>query len=98
MRKNTQKLLIVAFLLILSQSLIQPVLAEGEIILDFFYSSNCESCEEQLILIENEFEKNETYNGTLIVNIKDIAVDEDYLEEYLDKYINYTVYPLVVIT
>jgi len=97
MRKNTQKLLIVAFLLILSQSLIQPVLAEGEIILDFFYSSNCESCEEKLILIENEFEKNETYNGTLIVNIKDIAVNEDYLGEYLDKYIEHVVYPFVVI-
>ena len=97
MRKITQKLLIVASLLLLSQSLIQPVLADGEIILDFFYSSNCEPCEESLILIENEFEKNETYNGTLIVNIKDIAVNEDYREEYFDKYINYTVYPLVVI-
>ncbi len=97
MRKITQKLLIVVFLLILSQSLIQPGLAEGEIILDFFYSSNCESCEEQLILIENEFEKNETYNKTLIVNIKDIAVNEDYLGEYLDKYIEHVVYPFVVI-
>ncbi|GAH03910.1 unnamed protein product, partial [marine sediment metagenome] len=30
-------------------------------------------------------------------NIKDIVVNENYLEEYLNKYINYTVYPLVVI-
>ena len=97
MRKNSQKLIIIALLFILSQSLIQPVLAEGIIVLDFFYSSNCESCEEKLILIENDFEKNETYNGTLTVNIKDIAVNEEYLGEYLDKYIEHVVYPFVVI-
>ena len=97
MRKNSQKLIIIALLFILSQSLIKPVLAEGIIVLDFFYSSNCESCEEKLILIENEFEKNETYNGTLIVNIKDIAVNEEYLGEYLDKYNEQVVYPFVVI-
>ena len=97
MKKITKNLIIIIFLILLSQSLIQPVLADEEIILDFFYSSNCESCEESLTLIKNEFEKNETYNGTLIVNIKDIAVNENYLEEYLNKYINYTVYPLVVI-
>ena len=96
MRKNTQKLLIVAFLLILSQSLIQPVLAEEKIVLDFFYSSNCASCEEKLVIIEDDFEKNETYDDILIITKKNIATNEDYLDEWRNVY-DYYSYPFVVI-
>ena len=72
MIKNTQKLLIVAFLFLLLQTLIQPVLADEKIGLDFFYSSNCASCEEKLVIIEDDFEKNETYDNILIITKKDI--------------------------
>ena len=96
MRKNTQKLLTVAFLILLFQSLIQPVLAEEKIALDFFYSSNCASCEEKLVIIEDDFEKNETYDDILIITKKDIAANEDYFDEWGNVY-DYYSYPFVVI-
>jgi len=96
MRKNTQRLLIVAFLFLLLQSLIQPVLAEEKIDLDFFYSSNCASCEEKLVIIEDDFEKNETYDDILIITKKDIAANEDYFDEW-GKIYDYYSYPFVVI-
>jgi len=96
MRKNIQKLIIIAFLLLLLQSLIQPVLAEEKIVLDFFYSSNCASCEEKLVIIEDGFEKNETYDDILVITKKDIAANEDYFDEWGNVY-DYYPYPFVVI-
>lgn len=96
MKKLSQKLIMIIACLILFQFLIQPVLAEDQIILDFYYSSNCESCEEKLRLIEDEFENNETYQDILSITKKDIAANDIYLEEWGDEY-DYFPYPFVVI-
>ena len=47
-------------------------------------------------MIENEFENNVKYEDVLIVNMKDIANDTTYLDEWRDEY-DYFPYPFVVI-
>ena len=44
MKKIIRKLILIAALLFLFQLLIQPVLAEGAVVLDYFYNEKCPSC------------------------------------------------------
>jgi thiol-disulfide isomerase/thioredoxin len=79
MRKINQKLIIVTAFLFLFLLLIQPVLAEEKIVLEFFYSSGCKSCTKYLPAID----KIETmYNETVAVQKKDERSYENYQIEY----------------
>lgn len=96
MNRLTRYLIILISVITLAQFLLHPVLAEEQVYLDFFYSSLCGECEEKLHVIEDYFIDNESYNETLVITIKDIAINTTYLEEYLNNYGNYE-YPIVVI-
>ncbi len=96
MNRVTRYLIILISVITLAQFLLHPVLAEEQVYLDFYYSSLCGECEEKLHVIEDYFIDNESYNETLVITIKDIAINATYLEEYLNNYGNYE-YPIVVI-
>jgi len=97
MKQSIRILILFAALLFCIQLMIQPVLAEEDhIVLDFFYSSGCGSCDVKLKLIEDEFEYNETYQDILVVVKKDIAANHTYRTEWKEKYSTVS-YPFVVI-
>ena len=58
---TNRRLLLAIALLFLFQCLIYPVLAEDEIVVEYFYSSKCGSCREYSNVIE-ELEQNYTDN------------------------------------
>ena len=70
-------------------------LAEQPLTLDFYYASTCESCEEKLRLIEQEFKDNESYDSFLTINIKDIAINDTYRDEWRNLYDSFP-YPFVI--
>ncbi len=97
MRKITQRLMVIATLLFLFQFLIQPVLADGEITLEYFYNENCGSCVELLLTID---EIGNRYNDTVIVQRKEITLNTDYYVEYENYLKNSSVllgYPFVIL-
>jgi cytochrome c biogenesis protein CcdA len=96
MVKIVSKLILIISLFLFIQFLVQPVLADGSINLDFFYSSDCGDCDIKLNLIENEFINNESYNDILSVKIKDVVANETYFDEWEFEYDFYP-YPFVVI-
>lgn len=98
MEKILQKLLIYAALLFLFQFLIQPVLAEEAIVLEFFYSSGCGTCTDKLNITQEIEEKYREYNDTIVFQIKDIADNVTYYREYRSYQKNYSVsFPFVTI-
>ncbi len=97
MGKSILKLMIIIIFIFVLQLFIQPVIADGNINLDFYYSSDCGECEIKLEFIENEFINNESYADFLIVNIKDIAANETYFDEWEFEY-DFFPYPFVVIS
>jgi len=96
MSKSITKLILIIAIFLILQLFIQPVIADGRINLDFYYSSDCGECDIKLIFIENEFLNNESYEDTLIVNIKDVVTNKTYYEEWEFEYDFYP-YPFVVI-
>jgi hypothetical protein len=96
MNRISRYLIVCVSIIAMAQLFIQPVLAVEQIHLDFYYSNLCGECEEKLIIVQENFVDNESYNDTLVVTIKDIAINTTYLEEYLNNYSNYD-YPIVVI-
>ena len=97
MRKITQRLIVIAALLFLFQSLVQPVLAEGEITLEYFYDKYCPDCVELLPVID---EIGNRYNDTVIVQKKEISLNPNYHEEYKNYLKNSSVllgYPFVIL-
>jgi hypothetical protein len=96
MKKSRITILLTLTVIITLQIFINTAIAENKIILDYFYSSNCGSCEEKLVVIEEGFENNESYNEILTITKKDIVVNEQYMQEWMDIY-DYNPYPFVVI-
>jgi len=96
MSKSITKLILTIAIFLILQLFIQPAIADGRINLDFYYSSDCGECDIKLIFIENEFLNNESYEDTLIVNIKDVVTNKTYYEEWEFEYDFYP-YPFVVI-
>jgi hypothetical protein len=96
MTKIVKKLIIFIGIILIFQLLIQPVIANQNINLDFYYSSDCGECEIKLELIENEILNNDSYNDFLIVNIKDVVTNSTYFEEWELEY-DFFPYPFVVI-
>jgi len=97
MRKITQRLIVIATLLFLFQFLIQPVLADGEITLEYFYDKYCPDCVELLPTID---EIGNRYNDTVIVQKKEISLNPNYHEEYKNYLKNSSVllgYPFVIL-
>lgn len=71
-------------------------IAIGEpIVLDFFYSETCGTCQPFKEQIISDFKQNSEYEDFLTVNIKDVDKDE-YLKQWRDEYDFYP-YPFVVI-
>ena len=88
-------LLLCAFLL--ASSIVPQVKAEDtSIVLDFYYSESCGTCEEFKQLITDEFKNNEAYDDFLSVHIKNVDTDM-YYDEWEDEYDFYP-YPFVVIS
>jgi cytochrome c biogenesis protein CcdA len=96
MKRVMSKLIFIFSLFLLIQFFIQPVLADGGVNLDFYYSSDCGDCEVKLNLIEDEFLNNESYNEILTVYIKDVAANNTFFDEWELEYDFYP-YPFVVI-
>jgi len=96
MNRIARYLIICISIITMAQLFIQPALAVEQISLDFYYSNLCGECEEKLHIIEDYFIDNESYNETLVITIKDIAINTTYLDEYLNNYGTYD-YPIVVI-
>jgi hypothetical protein len=71
--------------LIFFQFVIQPVLAEEQVIFDFFYESGCNSCEENLVLFQ-PLEQDEKYKDVVVFNWKDKATNESAKQEYETVY------------
>jgi thiol-disulfide isomerase/thioredoxin len=91
MKKTFRKLIIIAILLFLFQFLIQSSLAEEEVVVEYFYSSGCGSCEEYTERIDI-VEQN--YTTEIIVLRKDVGISEynSEMHEY-----GFTSYPCAVI-
>ena len=96
MNRIAKYLVVCISIITMAQLLIQPALADEQISLDFYYSNLCGECEEKLQIIEDYFIDNESYNESLVITIKDIAINTTYLDEYLNNYGMYD-YPIVVI-
>lgn len=96
MEKKANKIIIILALFLFLQLFIQPVLADGKLTLDFYYSSDCGECDIKLEFIEDEFLYNESYDELLNINIKDIVSNETYFNEWEKEYDFYP-YPFVVI-
>ncbi len=87
MKPITRKLILIACLLFLLQLLIQPVLADAEITVDYFYSSSCGTCRTNKEHIQ---EVEEYYNGSkdiIVFQMKDV---KDYNEEHQFYKSNYS--------
>ena len=97
MKKIIKKLMIIASLFFLFQFLIQPVLAESNIDLEFFYNENCGSCIELIPTIDEIGNK---YNDTVTVQKKEITWNQEYYKEYEDYLKNSSTllgYPFVIL-
>ena len=97
MKKITQKLMIIAAIFFLFQFLIQPVLADRDIYLEFFYNENCGSCVELIPKIDEIGNK---YNDTITVEKKEITWNQEYYNEYEDYLKNSSTllgYPFVIL-
>ena len=92
---HTIRAILLICILCLLPSMAMLSLAEQPLTLEFYYASTCESCEEKLHLIENEFVDNESYESFLTVEIKDIATNDTYRDEWRTLYDSYP-YPFVV--
>lgn len=94
MRKTSQKLLIIVALLFFMQFLLKPVLAEDEVVVDFFYSSKCPSCQSYVSFVE---EVEENYTDVVFLWL-DVADAEQGSENY-DKMHDYgfTSFPCAVV-
>lgn len=79
MKSITRKLILIAGLLFLLQLLIQPVLADAEITVDYFYNTNCGSCRDKKEWIG---EVEEYYNGSKDIIVFQMKEIKDYNEEY----------------
>lgn len=66
------------------------------VVLDFYYSESCGTCDYFKQLITDNFKNNDSYNEMLTVNIKDVDSDQ-YYPEWRDEY-NLYPYPFVVIS
>jgi len=91
MKKTFRKLIIIAILLFLFQFLIQSSLAEEKVVIEYFYSSGCGSCEKYSDIME-EVEQN--YTNDITVLWKDVK-SETYYSEW--RAYGFTSYPCAVI-
>jgi len=96
MKWITRVLLLMGILLFILAGMVSPVCAQEPIELDFYYSSNCGSCEVQRKLINESFAQNASYQEILVVVWKDIAKNTTYLNEWKTEYKNYS-YPFAVL-
>lgn len=71
MKPITRKLILIASLLFLFQLLLQPVLANEQILVEYFYSGSCGSCKKYSDLVE-EVEQNYS-NEPVYVQWRDIT-------------------------
>ncbi len=98
MKPITRKLIFIASLLFLFQLLIQPVLADAEITVDYFYSTNCGSCRDKKEWIG---EVEDYYNDSkdiIVFQMKDININSSYNDEYQYYRTNYGAsWPFVVV-
>jgi thiol-disulfide isomerase/thioredoxin len=97
MKRITQKLMIIASLFLIFQFFIQPVLADSDIDLEYFYNENCGSCIELIPTIDEIGKK---YNDTVTVQKKEITWNPEYFKEYEDYLKNSTIllgYPFVIL-
>ena len=81
MKKQTLIILITALILV---GTMQTVIAqESQVKLQFYYSSNCGDCMQVLDLIEKNYVDNTSrYRDNLTVEIKDIAINDTYFQQY----------------
>jgi len=84
MKKIAKRLMIIAFLLFIFQLFIQPVLADSELMLEYFYNENCGSCIELIPIVDQiDNEYNETvliFKKEITKNINNYIEYESYLE------------------
>ena len=96
MKNLKSKLILFIALISLIYLFAQPVIANGLIDLDFYYSSDCGDCDIKLEFIVDEYQNNESYSDILSVNIKDVVSNVTYFSEWEDLYDFYP-YPFVII-
>jgi len=87
MKLIIRKLILIAGLLFLFQLLIQPVLADAEITVDYFYSSGCGTCRTNK---EHIREVEEYYNGSKDIIVFQMKEVKDYNEEHQFYKSNYS--------
>lgn len=75
----------IVLFLFLFQILVQPVLAEEQVVLDFFYSGGCGSCKAKFPIIQ-ELEQDEKYRDSVIFNWKDKSNNVSAIDEYETVY------------
>lgn len=92
MKSKTHLTIIILFFVF--SILIQTVASQELIVIDFYYSEACHSCEEYFPVIEN-VEENENFTGKIIVYWKDVASNSSYYNEWSNH--GFHSYPSVVI-
>ena len=97
MRKQQIPFPVIIFTFIVLLLTAQSGLAqENQVTLELYYSSNCADCMRVVELIEKNYVDNtSTYEDNLTVQIKDIAVNNTYFEEYSEYD---EPYPFVIIS
>lgn len=82
MKRIAQKLIIVASMLFLFQFIIQPVLAEEKIVVEYFYNSKCGTCRVYTVMME-EIEQSYA-DDEVIFLVLDVKYQDNYskLAEY----------------
>lgn len=101
MKKILQRLIIIISLLLLLQIFIQPALAEGGVVLDYFYNDKCHSCVVPIKESENGsiWYIGQIYGDKITINLK-LYNDQNYSEEYkayIDNYDSLYIWPFLVI-
>lgn len=92
MGKITRKLIVISLFLFLFQFLVQPLLAEEFVVVEYFYNSKCGTCKQYSAIIE-DVEQNYT-DEKVIFYWLDVKFEENY-----SKYTDYGIgtYPCVVV-
>ena len=95
MNRIGQRLIIVTTFFVLLQFFTMPAIAHQDLFLEYFYNQDCPSCVE---LLDNVIDKiEETYNDSVIVQLKEISTNPEYRDEYDEYRDTYGIgYPFVV--
>lgn len=91
---KTKSRLIIILLFIIFAILVQSVAAEKKVVVDFYYSESCGTCEAYKLIIR-DIEGNESFTGEIIVNWKEVGSNTTNWEEW--RNLGFYTYPSVAV-